>query len=93
MIDIIAHLPKQSKHDQDPYECQIPTTQEDVRSLYNTGKTSLYGNLPHPKFIIISEHAYVSFIEILCDALAHNLRVATCHDGMEKEPLEIKFMR
>ena len=61
--------------------------------MHKTGKTSLYGNLPHPKIIIISEHAYVSFIEIISDALAHNLSVATCHDGMEKEPLEIKFMR
>ena len=95
MTDIIAHLQRKTENKKisSKWECKIPLKQEDVRSLYKEGKNCIYGNLPHPKIITISDHAYVSVIEIISDAMAHDLTIGSNYDEMEDEMLEIKFMR
>ena len=63
-IDIISHLQSKMANNKisSKCECKIPVNQKHVRSLYKEGKNCIYGNLPHPKIITISDHAYVSVI-------------------------------
>ena len=53
----------------------------------------MYRNLPYPNIIEVSNHSYVSVIEIISDALAHDLSVVADNNEKENESLQISFMR
>ena len=74
------------------WECNIQK-KPDVRSLYKKGKVFVYRNLPYLKIIEVSNHSYVSVIEIISDALAHDLSVVAENNEKENESLHISFMR
>ena len=93
MVDIISNLTKKSMTKKGHWECNIPKQKSDVRSLYKEGKHCVYRNLPYPKITEVSNHSYVSVIEIISDALAHDLSVVADNNEKENESLQISFMR
>ena len=65
MVDIVPNLTKKSMTTKSHWECNIPKRKSDVRSLYKEGKDCVYRNLPYQNIIELSNHSYVSVIEII----------------------------
>ena len=57
-----------------------PTTYNDLRKIYLSGKNSIYKNIPVPKVIEFDDHAYVSITDIVKFSLSalNNLHVILC---------------
>ncbi|MFN9978418.1 MAG: hypothetical protein ACK53Y_00820, partial [bacterium] len=56
---------------------KIPTSPNDMRSLYVAGKHSIIQNLPRPSVTELTNHAYVSLRECVADLLGHGFDIDT----------------
>jgi hypothetical protein len=59
------------------WRTKIPTSPQEMRSLYTRGKYAIISNLPRPSVQSLSSHAYVSLKECVADLLGHGFDVDT----------------
>ncbi len=60
---------------------KIPTSPNDMRSLYVAGKHSIIQNLPRPSVTELTNHAFVSLRECVADLLGHGFDIDTIDNG------------
>ena len=59
-----------------PWQCQVPTTPDDLRSKFMVGKYAMIPSLPIPKVKMLdTNHAYVSLRDCVQDMLMHEISV------------------
>ena len=60
-----------------PYEIQLPRNENEIRKYYIESKFSICDNLPIPHIQNLSNHAYISPIDIIRNILGHGLPLDT----------------
>ena len=54
-----------------PISIPVPTTKQQLRSIFSEGKKAIIPNLPHPQVRVVADHAYTLPSECLADYLGH----------------------
>ena len=60
-----------------PYEIQLPRNENEIRKYYIESKFSICDNLPIPHIQNLSNHSYISPIDIISNILGHGLPLDT----------------
>ena len=73
-VNIMQYLEERTKDcwNKVLWNCSLPKSLNDVRTLYKDGKYAIHKNIPIPSILHIDGHSYVPLEEIFQDALANN---------------------
>ena len=74
-----------------PYEIQLPRNENEIRKYYIESKFSICDNLPIPHIQNLSNHAYVSLIDIIRNILKHGLPLDTIKNTLLNLTVNLKF--
>ena len=70
----VDHTIRNIQH-QHPFQCDLPMSHNDIRSMYLEGRDALLPNLPHPVISMVDSHSYVSLFDVISDLLGHGSEV------------------